>query len=104
MPLAIKSDRNVTSGSRNRALGAMPQVPRLLPGYLNVTLKGCLRRRDAITLNVDERLIRAMCYAPSLMATASKPFDTRSRHEGENDIWVRHALAVQTYTRIRGMI
>ena len=45
----------------------------------------------------------AMCYAPSPMATASKPFDTRSRHEGENDIWVRHALAVQTYTRIRGM-
>jgi hypothetical protein len=36
-PLTIKFDRNVTSGSRNRASGMIPQVLGLLPGYLNVT-------------------------------------------------------------------
>jgi hypothetical protein len=37
-PLALRFDRNVTSGSQNRALGTMLQVPGLLPGHLNVTL------------------------------------------------------------------
>ena len=39
----------------------------------------------------------------SRLATACKPFDTHSRFEGEHYIWVPHGLAVQTYSRIRGM-